>query len=209
LSPAAKTPREPRLSVCDLARCEGRCCYDGAYLLRGEEEFLKELVAKVPALRKTLPSQFIVDGWWEGQFYGRKTATRPAVYRSADFPAHFTSTRCVFGDDNGYCRLETFARGRGQHPWTFKPTICWMFPLHEKNGRPAPPPLRKQDDPYRTKKYPGYATFLPCGRNDPQGKPWREALAKEIDYRKQAKRLPVLGSAGHSVDELLAAGEGK
>jgi hypothetical protein len=177
--------------------------------MRGEEAFLKELVAKAPSLRKALPEQFIVDGRWEGRYYGRKTATRPHDYRSADFPAHFTRTRCVFTDDKGYCRLESFARERGQHPWTFKPAICWLFPLNEKNGKPASPVRGKQDDPYRTKTYPGYASFVPCGQHDPQGQPWRESLAGEIAYLKQAQRLPVLGTAGHSVDELLAAGEGK
>jgi hypothetical protein len=173
----------------------------------GEEAFFTELIAKVPELRAGLPEPFIVDGWWEGQYYGRKTATRPHDYRSADFPAHFTRTRCVFTDEGGYCRLESFARRRGQHPWTFKPATCWLFPLQEQKGRPVPPVRRQQDDPYRTAAYPGYSTFAPCGRHDPQGKPWREALAAELAYLAQVQGLPVLGSAGQSVDELLAAGK--
>jgi hypothetical protein len=193
------------LCSCDLARCEARCCYDGVYLAPGEEAFLRELVSKVPALREALPGEFIIDGWWDGEHLGRKTATRPHEYRSADFPAHFARTRCVFADEQGYCRLESFARQRGQHPWTFKPSTCWLFPLQEQDGKPEPPVRRASDDPYRTEAYPGYSSFVPCGRHDPEGKPWREALAGEIRYLERAAVLPLLGSPGHSVVELLAA----
>ena len=61
-----------------------------------------------------------------------------------------------------------------------------------------------KDDPYCTPEYPGYATCVPCGRHDPQGHPWREALQQEIGYLQQARSLPLLGTDGHTVDELLA-----
>jgi hypothetical protein len=57
-----------------------------------------------------LPGEFVVDGSWRGEHLGRKTATRPHDCANPDFPAHFT-------------------RGRGQHPWTFKPAACWQLPL--------------------------------------------------------------------------------
>lgn len=170
----------------------------------GEEAFLRELVSKVPALREALPEEFIIDGWWDGELLGRKTATRPHEYRSPDFPAHFTRTRCVFADGQGYCRLESFARQRGQHPWTFKPATCWLFPLQEQDGKPESPVRRSSDDPFRTEGYPGYANFVPCGTHDQKGAPWRKALAAEIRYLGQAASLPLLGSPGHSVNELLA-----
>lgn len=195
-----------KLKVCDITQCEGRCCYDGVYLLPAEEEFLRELVAKVPALAAKLPSEFIVDGYWNGERMGRKTATRPEQYQSADFPAHFTRTRCVFGDSQGFCELEKFARGRGQHPWSYKPTTCWMFPLEDEDGEPVEPVRGPEDDPYRRPDYPGYASCVPCGRHDPAGVPWRQALAREISYFEGATQLPLLGTPGHTVDELLAAG---
>jgi hypothetical protein len=195
----------PRLSVCDVTKCEGRCCYDGVYLQQGEEDFLRELVSKVPALRANLPEEFVVDGHWNGEYLGRKTATRPQEYRSADFPAHFTRTRCVFSDAQGFCELEKFARSHSQHPWTYKPTTCWMFPLQEEDGVVAQPVCGAADDPYRTDEYPGYASCVPCGRHDAGGKHWRESLAREIDYLEAAEALPLLGTAGHTVDELLAA----
>lgn len=195
-----------RLSPCDVGHCEAMCCYDGAYLLDGEEAFLEELVAKVPELRDTLPATRIVDGVWAGESLGRKTATRPQHYANPEFPAHFTRTRCVFSDATGWCRLESFARARGQHPWTYKPAICWMHPLQEEDGKPVAPVPSVRADPYRTPDYPGYACFTACGRPRDDGLPWRQALANEIAYLRAAPQLPVLGSPGHTVDELLAQG---
>ncbi len=160
---------------------------------------------KLPELRAKVPEQFVVDGYWDGEFLGRKTATRPNEYRSADFPAHFTRTRCVFGDSQGFCELEKFARNNGQHPWSYKPTTCWMFPLQDEDGAVAEPVRGQADDPYFTRDYPGYASCLPCGRHDPAGKPWRESLAREISYLEAAPRPPKLGTPGNTVDELLAA----
>jgi hypothetical protein len=192
-----------KLSVCDVTRCEAMCCYDGVYLEPQEEAFLLELVERVPALKDRLPAQFIVEGWWEGQHLGRKTATRAHAYRNPDFPAHFARTRCVFADAQGFCELEKLARSRGQHPWTFKPATCWLFPLHEDQGVPEPPPVDAADDPYRQPGYPGYSTFVSCGRHDPRGRPWQEALLRESDYLTAAGSLPLLNSPGHTVRELL------
>jgi hypothetical protein len=60
-------------------------------------------------------------------------------------------------------------------------------------------------DPYRRDGYPGYASFTPCGRHCADGAPWRRALSQEIAYLTSAPQLPILGSPGHTVDELLAA----
>lgn len=192
-----------RLSVCDVTACEAMCCYDGVYLEPQEEAFLRELVARLPELAAKLPHEFIVEGWWNGRHLGRKTATRPHAYRNPDFPAHFTRTRCVFADAQGFCELEKLARGRGQHPWTFKPATCWLFPLHEDDGEPEPPPRAPVDDPYRQPGYPGYSTFVHCGRHDPAGRPWQEALLRETHYLVQAQQLPLLNSPGHTLDDLL------
>jgi hypothetical protein len=142
--------------------------------------------------------------YWGGQWFGRKTATRAHDYRSPDFPAHFTRTRCVFADAQGFCELEKLARENHMHPWSFKPTTCWMFPLQDEDGEPAPPVSGPHDDPYLTPEYPGYAICVPCGAHAERGRPWPEALREEIRYLEQAAQLPVLGSAGHTVEELLA-----
>jgi hypothetical protein len=179
------------------------CCYDGAYLLDGEEAFLDELLRKVPELRAHLPETYVVDGSWNGEQLGRKTATRPQVYENPDFPAHFTRTRCVFSDEIGFCRLESFARSRGQHPWTFKPTICWLHPLQDDDGVPEAPVASPEEDPFRLPDYPGYSCFTSCGRNCSDGMPWKRALRGEIAYLQGATELPILGTPGHTVDELL------
>ncbi len=204
MTPPLRTSRQLRLCHCDVQQCEAMCCHDGAYLDPQEEQFLHELVAKVPQLRAQLPDTYIVDGYWNGEPLGRKTATRPQEYRNPQFPAHFTRTRCVFADEIGFCTLEKFARHRGQHPWTFKPSVCWLFPMQESEGEPEAPLADPRQDPYRLADYPGYATVVSCGRHDPAGRPWTEALARERAWLAQAKSLPILGSAGHSVDELLA-----
>ena len=142
-------------------------------------------------------------GWWNGRHFGRKTATSPHDYRNPDFPAHFPRTRCVFADAQGFCELEKLGRERGMHPWTFKPSTCWLFPLQEKNGRPERPVSHPGEDPYRQKGYPGYATFTHCGRHDPAGQPWRKALLRESNYLEAAEEVPVLNSPGHRVEDLL------
>jgi hypothetical protein len=197
----------PRLKTCDVRHCEAMCCYDGAYLLDGEEGFLTELLEKAPQLRAGLPEVVVVDGYWNGERLGRKTATRPQQYRNPEYPAHFARTRCVFSDDVGYCRLESFARARGQHPWTFKPAVCWLHPLQDDGGTPGAPVASASEDPYRGPGYPGYSPFTQCGRSCADGLHWKQALRGEIAYLKAASQLPLLGSPGHSVDELLAAGD--
>jgi Protein of unknown function (DUF3109) len=208
VTPPLRSSGELRLCNCDLQQCEAMCCYDGAYLDPQEERFLHELVAKVPQLRDRLPDTYVVEGSWNGELLGRKTATRPHEYRNPLYPAHFTRTRCVFADESGFCTLETFARSRGQHPWTFKPSVCWLFPMQESEGEPAAPVADPRADPHQLPDYPGYATVVGCGRHDPAGRPWTEALARERAWLAQVKSLPILGSAGHSVDELLASGPG-
>lgn len=44
---------------------------------------------------------------------------------------------------------------------------------------------------------------MPCGRHDRCGRPWREALGGELAYLATAAQLPLLGSPGHTVEELL------
>lgn len=192
-----------KLKVCDINLCEAMCCYDGAYLKPGEEEFIKDLVERLPELKTTLPEEFIVDGFWEGEYLGRKTATRPVTYTNPDFPEHFTRTRCVFSDDKGFCELEKLGRNRGEHPWKFKPATCWVFPLNVIEGQPAAPPLSPENDPYRSESYPGFITTVPCGRHNPEGNDWMDTLKREIIYLKEVKTLPVLGSPGNKVEDLL------
>ena len=173
---------ELKLKNCDIHACEALCCHDGVYLEPADEAALRAVVDSEPGLRAKLPPVYVVEGHWNGEHLGRKTATRPHAYRNPAFPAHFPRTRCVFADDVGFCELEKLARERGEHPWKYKPFTCWMFPLEEEDGQAVPPPARAADDPYRAPGYPGYVSVVPCGRHDAAGKPWRQALEQELHY---------------------------
>ncbi len=193
------------LKSCERGSCEGMCCYDGVYLRDGEEAFLLELLDRVPRLRKAVPEPMpIVDGYWEGKYFGRKTAVRPVHYKNPDFPEHFTRTRCVFSDAEGLCELEKFARNNHQHPWAYKPLVCWLAPLTlGTDNKPVAPPCSPELDTYRTKEYPGFITFVPCGKHNSNGSAWEAVLSKEIEYLASFDELPTLGSASRRLDDLL------
>lgn len=185
---------ELRLKVCEIGQCEAMCCHDGVYLSEAEEARLQRLVEGTPELRARLPAEFIVDGWWYGRKLGRKTATRPHAYRNPAYPAHFPRTRCVFADEAGWCELQKLGLRRQQHPWRYKPFTCWMFPLDATDGEAVPPSADPAEDPYNVRGYPGYVSVVPCGRHDPDGLPWRQALAAELANFEQVKHLPECGS---------------
>jgi hypothetical protein len=178
-----------RLKSCDVHDCEATCCHDGVYLDAGEEARLHRLVERTPELRALLPAEFVVDGWWNGRYFGRKTATRPHAYRNAAYPAHFARTRCVFADTAGLCELQKLAVARGLHPWRYKPYTCWMFPLGEKRGRAVPSSADSRDDPYRVPGYVGCVSVVPCGRHDPAGRPWEVVLARELEHFAHLREL--------------------
>jgi hypothetical protein len=168
-----------RLKRCDAAKCESMCCYDGVWLQVEEDQRLTALVTEIPALASHHPC--IVDAP-DG---GRKTSTRQHEYKNADYPAHFAGTRCVFADASGLCQLETLARTREVHPWTYKPKACWMFPLTLRNGSLVSPPIKVEDDPCRSPGYPGFVTSVSCGKHTPDGEAWKDVLADEINYYEQ------------------------
>jgi hypothetical protein len=171
-----------KLEVCDVRACEAMCCHDGVYLSPEEEATLHRLVERTPSLRARLPSEYVVEGSWQGEKLGRKTATRPHAYRNPDYPAHFPRTRCVFADAQGWCELEKLGRARGRHRWHYKPFTCWMFPMDDVDGEAVPPSADAADDPYRVPDYPGYVSVVPCGRHEPSGRPWRQALVQELRF---------------------------
>jgi hypothetical protein len=171
-------PSAVRLRQCDIAQCEGLCCYDGAYLEPGDEERIAAARSAYPEFFRDVPAEAIVVGQWRDQPPGRKTATRPWTYRRP-IPAHFTATRCVFAGTTGLCALETAARAHQLHPWTFKPTICYLFPLDLGGDEPGPIPPGA--DPYDLgPEYPGYTTVVDCGAHHPNGRPWPEVLEREL-----------------------------
>lgn len=181
---AARRPRKPsaKLHYCDLAACEGICCSDGAFLQPDEERLIHRLVKKYPAHFSQLPKHYIIDGEWEGNT-GRKTETHPFHYKSK--PDHFANTRCSFTEADGKCGLQTLAVKLGKHKWVYKPMGCWLFPLGAENGKLIAPPRNRREDPNNLgKRYPGFASFTPCGKNEPKGRIWWIALKEEVEHFK-------------------------
>lgn len=180
------------------------CCYDGAYLLPEEEKLIKAVVEEYPNDFEGIGEEYIVDGYWRGEYYGRKTETRECKYEAVDFPRHFEPTRCVFADPQGYCKLEKLARRLAIHKWTFKPTVCWMFPLRISNGQIAPPPPGHTEDPEREDEaYPGFTTYARCGKHQDNGAPWYEILAEELEYFEEATSLPVWSVERETLSEII------
>ena len=181
-----------RLQHCDLQDCEARCCYDGVYLWEREEEKIREIVASDVAFFDNLPEEYIVDGFWDGEYEGRKTAIRPYEFKRADFPDHFTRTRCVFCSADHKCMLQLLAVKRGLHKWAYKPTKCWLFPLRIVDSELTPPlAINEPDANCLGDDYPGYANYTFCGLDREEGDPWDQNLAEELEYWEKNKlKLP-------------------
>ena len=176
--------KEPtRLLPCELKRCEGICCSDGAYLRPEEERRDHREVNKYREHFDHLPRDYVIDPGPDDP-PGRKTQVRPHTYSNK--PKHFASTRCVFTEADGKCSLQTLALAHGKHKWAYKPAGCWLFPLYSNDqGKIVAPPRLKRDDPHREgRAYPGFVTYTPCGEHDSRGKVWWHTLKEEIEYFK-------------------------
>jgi Fe-S-cluster containining protein len=171
-----------KLSRCDISKCEAMCCYDGAYLTFEEEQLIHSLVKDYPNIFTNIPNNYILDGYWNNEYYGRKTAVKKHIYKNSNFPEHFSSTRCVFADSLGYCKFEKLARSLNIHPWEYKPSACWLFPLKINDGKIILPPTSVSLDPHRTKNYIGFVSVVPCGKHTEDGNFWQITLQDELDY---------------------------
>lgn len=175
-----------RLARCELSNCRGMCCYDGVYVDRNTAEVLGQISqARRAEFRESgaiLPTAVITEGVWRDGSSGLKTATRPAELRArvGDFPDHFDDTSCVFRIDDGRCSLQTLAMKDGRHPWSYKPLVCWLFPI---NVSPERITLYDEDtDPYRYPDYDGFASRTFCGRTAAHGRPAWEVLRPELEF---------------------------
>jgi hypothetical protein len=193
-----------KLKTCDIDSCKGMCCYDGIYLMDGEEEYLKNIVQEFKEYFSFLPDNFIVDGNWKNVVTGRKTEIRKYNSVASDFPNHFERTLCVFAKDDGKCSLQSLAYELNIHKWTFKPVGCWMFPLRVKNGKLVPPTVKQKDDPdYFDDTYPGYSTYVRCGKNAQDGDVYERVLSEEIEYIKSLPSIPYFPFLNKSIKEIV------
>lgn len=180
-----------KLKRCDLSKCEAMCCHDGVWLT--EQDLLKIREAQALDQHSTLipkDEAIIMQEWTSGLLYP-KTAVREFTYSTSEWPSHFPRTRCVFADDQGLCKLETFARIRNENPWKYKPQACWLHPLTERDGKLVPPPSSPEEDPYsQGPSYPGFSTHTACGRHQEDGEEWSVVLFDELnEYSLNKKKL--------------------
>lgn len=175
---------EPKLYQSNCEKCEGKCCYDGVYIDSEEEKNIYDIMKKFPEYFLNVPENCIVDGNWPGLEHMRKTEKKPYNYKDPLYPKHFTRTRCVFADENGKCMLQKAATENQLHPWFAKPRACWSFPLLGiRDGKViSPPKLGKKDPDFINESYPGYVTYLPCGKAHDDGISWKLLYKKEIEY---------------------------
>jgi len=192
-----------RIKPCNLKSCKGMCCYDGVYLMDGEDDYIKSVVCKFENHFKGVVDNFIVDGEWKGVVRGKKTATKVCNNFSNDFPKHFEKTICVFAGRNGECALQNLAVNLGVHKWTFKPAACWIFPLKIVNGEITGPPKSKCDDPDKCGDYPGFVTYTSCGMDCNDGKKYSEALKEEVEFVKKLPYLPFWPNLNKGLDFII------
>lgn len=161
------------IRACDLTRCRGMCCHDGVFV--GKEE--------LAAIGEVMNGDS-----FEKRGQRTKTRTVPATDKQLGegYPAHFPRTRCIFLDEQDYCRLQNHAIAEGKHPWFWKPFPCWLHPLGFRQdgqlGRPilSLPTLGK--DPAGAEGYPGFASCTTCGKNDAGGDPAWRTLEAELRF---------------------------
>lgn len=178
----AEAVREARLDgeslqtpirVCELTRCRGMCCHDGVFVGKEERQVIGELM--------------------EGDFFEKRegrwktrTVTAEKEMLGEGYPAHFPETRCVFLDEQHYCRLQSRALEEGRHPWFWKPFPCWLHPLgfrkDDSSGRRVLSLPRTGQDPAAEEGYPGFTSCTTCGKKDELGAPAAQTLAAELDF---------------------------
>ncbi len=175
------------LKRCDVSQCEARCCAKGAYLLKGEADAILKLVEQTPELREVLPPNVIEPTSLTRSSIEitEKTSTYRWTYRDGT-----VSTRCVFADVRGLCELEKLARKQGAHPWTHKPSTCWMFPLGVQSAKLTVPIVI--DKSIKIGLVP-LAEHVPCGQHHHDGQPVDVTLADELAHLNSLDQLPVLG----------------
>ena len=175
-----------RVAQCALPDCRGMCCYDGVHLDAPTEAAVTILAQtrrpELTAMGLDLPDAVVVDGYVGGVPYGRKTATRAWAVDAVvkDVPEHFTRTCCVFHLDDGRCGLQVLAVQDGVHPWTYKPSSCWLFPITIHGGTIKI--FNKTNDPSRFEAYKGFVEYTRCGQTCAAGQPAIEVLTDELRY---------------------------
>jgi len=178
-------PERPFLQPMNCAHCDGRCCYDGVYIPTEEETRIRDFMKRYPEYFRHVPENFTEEGEWGFLFHGKRTLRRPHPFDRPDFPVHFAKTKCVLADPNGECSLQKAATENGFHPWRFKPTSCWEFPLiglFNEDAMDHPHYFGVPDPGYCDEQNPGYVSFMPCAKVAEDGISWKRLYQNELQY---------------------------
>ncbi len=175
-----------KLARCELSRCRGMCCYDGAYVDEDTGRVLEELAVDRAAdfrdMGLDLPERVLEKDRWRpsGLVTDYRTALKPFPFAAIvdGYPAHFRQTACVFHLEDGRCGLQVLAEQDGRHPWFYKPMPCWLHPIAvSETGVTV---HDEETDPYRFPWYDGYVTRTFCGRTCAEGSAAGEVLSEEL-----------------------------
>jgi hypothetical protein len=177
-----------KLARCDLSHCRGMCCYDGVYVNQDTADVLRKLAIERAAdfrdMGLNLPGEILMEDRWcpSSLVTNQKTAIREYPFSSVmeEYPTHFRQTACVFMLGDGRCGLQALSEQDGQHPWYYKPLLCWLHPIAV-----TPDKITVHDewsDPYVFPWYDGYVIRTFCGRTYMEGAAAADTLAEELAF---------------------------
>lgn len=175
---------EGNCSSCRALNCVGVCCYDGAYIEEAEKTQIENFMKQYPE-HFDLNKQYFEMKNWKDQVEGLKIKTKTFIYQDKDYPHHFEKTACIFQEENGSCLLQRLAVEGGMHPWRIKPVTCWLFPIRgtKKGALRSPLKVDEKDPHFYDETYPGYFSYLPCGKSIKTSQTaWYQTYKQEIIY---------------------------
>ncbi len=195
---------DQKVKACELEKCRATCCHDGVYLSEEEatgiQSMLEQHTARFTEYGLSLPVEPIHEVRTARGRKALKTATREAESGELanDYPEHFPKTRCVFLDRQGRCGIQRLAMERGAEPWFDKPLTCWIHPIvvmpvSRDRTRPLVTLVSPENDPQKSKGYPGFASCTHCGRPDEGGKKARQVLSAELEMLGKISGRDILG----------------
>ena len=178
-------------------KCRAECCSHGARIEAEEAGRLSAFMRDHPAffdhLHRVKEPLVPVDMPEIGRVYFTEVVTpdgagkdgiRRAMAAGQTFDTDdYRGSMCVFALEDLRCSLQVASTALGHHPWSFKPTGCWLFPLkhgvHETAGGKKAYRLD-----WAGAERPEVANY-PCSRLDRGGKPAAKVLREEIAHFKR------------------------
>lgn len=184
-----------KLHACSAQRmCRAECCSQGVRIEPDEAHRIAEFVRQHPVYFKHLDRveralvPLTVPEFGAAFFTeivtpdgpGRHGIRNAAATRKAVSPDDCRNSMCVFALEDRRCSLQVASVALGLHPWTFKPTGCWLFPLkYGVHGGRGQKKYYRLD--WAGADRPEVANY-PCSRLEPDGKSAAKVLREEIAY---------------------------